>query len=71
MGVGGQGKLMSSPLERDYSWWLMEKEKEILLGKKWREIPSWEPEAFGHQLDMNMVFSEETRLQDPNWQGLN
>lgn len=49
----------------------MEKGKEILLGKKWREIPSWEPEAFGHQLDMNMVFSEETRLQDPNWQGLN
>lgn len=34
MGVGGQGKLMSSPLERDYLWWLMEKEKEILLGKK-------------------------------------
>lgn len=26
--------MLSSPLERDYSWWLMEKEKEILLGKK-------------------------------------
>lgn len=65
---------MSSLLERDYWCWLMEKEKEILPVKKKKnrqEIPSWEPEAFGHQIDINMVFSEETKPQDPNWQGLN
>lgn len=29
----------------------MEKEKEILPGKKWREIPGWEPES----LDINLT----------------
>lgn len=48
-----------------------ERKKENLPGKKWWEIPSWEPEAFGHQIDINMVFSEEIRPQDWNWQGLN
>lgn len=47
------------------------RDKENLPAKKHSRLPSWEPGAFGHQIDINTVFKEERGPQDPNWQGLN
>lgn len=48
-----------------------ERKKKFYQVKNGGRFPAGSLEAFGHQIDINMVFSEETRLRDPNWQGLN
>lgn len=55
-------------ITHDAGWW---GEKENLPAKKCRRLSSWELGAFGHQIDINMVLNEESRLHGPNWQGLN
>lgn len=68
--VGGQGKLVSS----GKGLFMVvdgERKKKFYQVKNGGRFPAGSLEAFGHQIDINMVFSEETRLRDPNWQGLN